>query len=149
MTVESFFFPAARDGVQTVALTRKKGEVAMTATLILAGALFAQSAAPAEPQAGQMEQADVAYQEMTHGQTDAAIASLRAKAGDDPAALINLGTAYARKGMRAEALACFNAAMNSDNRYELQLADGSWMDSRRAARMAAMRLEKAGSLSMR
>jgi len=121
----------------------------MTAALILAGALLAQSATLTEPQTGQVEQSDVAYHELAEGQTDAAIASLRAKAGNDPAALINLGTAYARKGMRAEALAAFTAAMKSDNRYELQLADGTWMDSRRAARMAAMRLEKGEAFSMR
>lgn len=120
----------------------------MTATLILAGLLFSQAAMLAEPQTGTVERTDVAYEAMAQGRTDAAIAQLRDKAGNDPAALINLGTAYARKGMRREAMECFDAAMAAD-RYELQLADGSWMDSRVAARVAAARLDKAGSLAAR
>ncbi|MFA7601825.1 MAG: tetratricopeptide repeat protein [Novosphingobium sp.] len=120
----------------------------MTATLILAGLLLTQTAVPAEPQAGTVERTDVAYEAMTQGRTDDAIAQLRAKAGDDPAALINLGTAYARKGMRHEALECYNAAMAAE-RYDLQLADGSWMDSREAARIAAARLGKGDSLAAR
>jgi hypothetical protein len=123
--------------------------VAMTATLILASALLAQASALIEPQSGRIERADVAYDQLAHGQTDAAIASLRARAGNDPAALINLGTAYARKGMRQEALACFAAAAASDERYDLQLADGSWMDSRRAAQLAAARLSPNGTLTLR
>jgi hypothetical protein len=38
--------------------------------------------------------------------------------------------------MRGEALDCFAAAMASDRRYDLQLAEVPWMDSRRAARLA-------------
>jgi tetratricopeptide (TPR) repeat protein len=121
----------------------------MAATLLLAGILLSQSAALIEPQTGQVERSDVAYEELAQGRTDEAIARLRARAGDDPAALINLGTAYARKGMRQEAMACFDAAMASDDRYELQLPDGSWMDSRRAARIAARKLEQGGAFSMR
>lgn len=120
----------------------------MTATLLLAGVLLSQSAALTEPQIGIIEQVDVAYQEMTTGATDAAIAQLRVRAGNDAAALINLGTAYARKGMQREAKAAFEAAMTAD-RYELQLADGSWMDSRRAARIAAARLDASNSFAAR
>jgi hypothetical protein len=121
----------------------------MTAMLILAGALLSQSATLMEPQTGAIEQADVAYTALAQGQNDAVIAKLRVNASDDPAALINLGTAYARKGMQREAMACFTRAMTSDQRYELQLADGSWMDSRRAARMAAAQLERSGALAAR
>lgn len=124
----------------------------MTAVLIIAGALLAQAVPLVEPQGGGVERTDVAYQEMAHGQTDAAIARLRARlsaVADDPAALINLGAAYARKGMNDQALGCFNAAMSSDNRYELQLADGRWMDSRLVARIAADRLGNGGSLAVR
>lgn len=120
----------------------------MTATLMLAGLMFSQAAVLTEPQPGRVETTDVAYEAMAQGRTDAAIAQLREAAGSDPAALINLGTAYARKGMRAEAMECFTAAMAGE-RYELQLADGSWMDSRRAARIAAARLEKTGTLAAR
>ena len=121
----------------------------MTATLLLAGALLAQAAVAAPPGTSDLDQVDVAYSAMSRGDTDGAIDTLRANAGSDPAALINLGTAYARKGMKTEAVACFNAALASDDRYELQLADGSWMDSRRAARLALERLEKSGTLTMR
>lgn len=121
----------------------------MTATLMLAGVLFSQAAVfTIEPYAGAIDNTEVAYEAMTQGRTDAAIEQLRARAGDDPAALINLGTAYARKGMRAEAKASFDAAIAAD-RYELQLADGSWMDSRRAARVAAARLDKASTFAAR
>lgn len=99
-----------------------------------------------------IEHVDVAYQEMIQGRTDEAIARIRANkhlAANDPAAMINLGTAYARKGMTREALACFEMAKASQDRFELQLADGSWMDSRRAARIAAARLETSGTLAAR
>jgi hypothetical protein len=121
----------------------------MTAMFLLAGALLAQAAPATVPATGGLEQVDVAYAAMSEGRTDAAIEQLRARAGNDPAALINLGTAYARKGMRQQAVDCFAAALASDERYELQLADGSWMDSRRAARIALDRLEKSGTLTMR
>jgi len=120
----------------------------MTAMLMLAGVLLSQSATLIEPQSGTIERVDVAYQAMSQGKTDAAIAQLRDKADGDPAALINLGTAYARKGMRSEALTAFNAAIASP-RYELQLADGTWMDSRRAARTAAAQLEQSSALAAR
>ena len=118
-------------------------------TLLLAGALLSQASMLAVPQQGGIEKVDVAYEALAQGRTDAAIEQLRAGAGSDPAALINLGSAYARKGMRAEALECFNAAVASDEQYELQLADGSWMNSRRAARTAIARLDMAGTLAAR
>ena len=55
---------------------------------------------------------------------------------DDPALLINLGAAYARKGDAARAAGAFQAAIDSDTRYDLELADGTWVDSRQAARRA-------------
>lgn len=117
--------------------------------LLLAGALLSQASPLTVPYEGGIEKVDVAYEALAQGRTDAAIAQLRAQAGDDPAVLINLGSAYARKGMRHEALECFNAAIASEEQYELQLADGSWMNSRRAARIAAARLETAGTLAAR
>lgn len=118
----------------------------MSATLTLAGLLLAQSAWFTAPTT--IEHTDVAYEAMAQGRTEAAITQLRQQGKADAATLINLGTAYARKGQRAEALECFNAAMAAD-RYELQLADGSWMDSRRAARIAAARLDRASTLASR
>lgn len=82
---------------------------------------------------------DVAYAELASGRTDEAVRKLEASGAatsDDPATLINLGAAYARAGMSAKALAAYRAAVTSPVRYDLQLADGNWVDSRFAARRA-------------
>lgn len=63
---------------------------------------------------------------------------------NDPARLINLGTAYARLGDVNRASEAFRRAMYSDTRYDLELADGSVVDSREAARMALAHLEQQG-----
>ncbi|HEX8030595.1 MAG TPA: hypothetical protein VF491_19105 [Vicinamibacterales bacterium] len=125
----------------------------MIVTLILTGALLVEAPA-AEPYFvwDNIERVDVAYREMVQGRTDQAIARIRSNrslATDDPAAMINLGTAYARKGMKREALDCYKAAAASRDRFELQLADGTWMDSRRAAKIAAGRLEDGSALAIR
>ncbi|WP_241557420.1 tetratricopeptide repeat protein [Croceibacterium ferulae] len=82
---------------------------------------------------------DVAYEELATGQTEAALdvihAELASRPGD-PALLINLGSAYLRLGRMAEAQTAFEAAAVSNTRYDLELADGRWVDSRRAARLA-------------
>jgi tetratricopeptide (TPR) repeat protein len=124
------------------------GEFAMT-MLLFAGALLSQASVMTVPHQGGIEKVDVAYEALAQGRTDAAIAQLRSEAGNDPAALINLGSAYARKGMRQEAMDCFTAALASRDQYELQLADGSWMNSRDAARAAAARLERSGAFAAR
>jgi len=123
---------------KTISLT------AMIAVLLPAAAMAEQAAEP--------DRVDVAYEALAAGQTDEAVAKLtkaNASESDDPAALINLGTAYARQGRAAEARAMFIAAMESSSRSELELADGSWVDSRRAAKIALARLEKAEDLVMR
>lgn len=66
----------------------------------------------------------------------------RALGIDDPAALINLGTAHARLGDHAAAGDCYRSALVSRERYDLELADGTWMDSRAAARLALKKLAK-------
>ena len=125
----------------------------MIVTLLLSGALLVEAPLkkPYFP-TDNLEHVDVAYQEMAQGRTDDAIARIRANkalASHDPAAMINLGTAYARKGMNREALECFQAAEVSHDRFELQLADGTWMDSRRAARIAAARLDRTSTFAAR
>ena len=112
----------------------------MSATILLAGLLLTQTTASTVLPDDSVRTADAAYEAMAEGKTDEAIARLSAKADKHPATLINLGTAYARKGMWREARECFDAAMAAD-RVDLQLADGSWMDSRKAARIAAARLD--------
>src|SRR5690606_12298099 len=89
------------------------------------------------------EQIDVAFEALAEGRTADAMVQLQAsheQQASDPAVLINLGTAYARQGRIEEARQMFQAAMTSSERYELELADGSWVDSRVAARMALANL---------
>jgi len=90
------------------------------------------------------ESRDVAYETLAAGDAQQAIANLealRAENPGDPALLINLGSAYAEVGNLAKAEEYYNAAAESDIRYQLELADGSWVDSRRAARTALRNLE--------
>lgn len=89
------------------------------------------------------EQHEVAYDALAAGEAREAVANLEALRADnpgDPALLINLGSAYARLGDVARAEACFREAADSDTRYQLELADGSWVDSRRAAQTALRQL---------
>lgn len=128
----------------------------MAATILIAGALLAQAAAsPATPvvtvEAG-ADRVDVGYEELRSGRPDAAIEQItgnRMLEHGDPAALINLGTAYARLGRKDDAHAAYAAAILSNERYDLQLADGAWMDSRAAARLAIHYLEDNRTLALR
>ncbi len=45
--------------------------------------------------------------------------------------------------------AAFTAAMQSNDHYYLELADGSWVDSRKAAKMALKALEKSSGIALR
>ena len=98
------------------------------------------------------DRVDVAYAELSRGQAEEAAAKLerdRQLEIDDPAKLLNLGAAYARLGRTGEARDLFAAAVMSPNRYDLELADGRWMDSRRAARLALELLEQDRTLAVR
>ena len=91
-------------------------------------------------------QVDVAYDALTANDPAEALSRLessRALDAKDPAALINAGTAYARLGRLKEARDSFRAAMDGRQHYHLELADGTWMDSREAARLAMSRLQYA------
>lgn len=93
---------------------------------------------------------DVAYAELTSGNTDAAVRKLAdAAESSDPAVLINLGAAYARQGATDKALASYRAAIASTERYDLELADGRWMDSRVVARTALSNLQRATAQASR
>lgn len=87
----------------------------------------------------------VAYAELRAGENRAAVEKLT---GDtaldrrDPSRLINLGTAYARLGRTAEAAAAYDNAIGSPIRYDLELADGRYVDSRWAARAALANLNQ-------
>lgn len=116
----------------------------MSAALLIAGAILAQSSVPVVTVTGSAsrtgnERVDVAYEEVSQGRNVAAIARIlrnRELAADDPAAMINMGTAYARMGRESDARDCFVRAIASRDRFDLELADGSWLDSRQAARKA-------------
>src|SRR5688572_16303976 len=104
-----------------------------------------QSAPLAADEQDALAQSEAAYEELNAGQTDEAIRRLEAALKEnhsDPALLINLGTAYTRAGRYDQARDAFRAAIASEDRYQLQLADGTWEDSRKAARIALNSLEE-------
>lgn len=90
-------------------------------------------------------EASISNEALANGQYRQAVAELRQgslEEVNDPARLINLGTAYARLGDFENASDAFRRAMYSDVRYDLELTDGSVVDSRHAARLALAKLEK-------
>lgn len=123
----------------------------MPATLVLAAlAAAAQLTSTPGAEPPTFEQREVAYDQIAAGHADEAIRAIEASLAadpDDPALLINLGAAYARKGDAARAAKAFEAAINSNTRYELELADGTWVDSRRAARRALDTLQHSSQLA--
>ena len=105
---------------------------------IIVSALLLAQAAPAEG-------SEAAYEQLAAGENAGAIARLEAALEEtpgDPALLINLGTAYARAGRMNEARAAFREAIASEDRYRVELADGSWEDSRKVARLALESLDR-------
>lgn len=105
----------------------------------LSAPVFGQSIVVVSPAAKNSGALPVAYEELRTGRNAAAIAHLTttdAVAANDPARLINLGTAYARTGRSDQAAAMYRAAIYSPVRYDLELANGSYVDSRWAARTA-------------
>ena len=117
----------------------------MSLTLVISLLMAVQSAPLAAEEQDSLAQSEAAYEELSAGQTDEAIHRLEAALKDnhsDPALLINLGTAYTRAGRYDEARDAFRAAIASEDRYQLQLADGTWEDSRKAARIALNSLDE-------
>lgn len=97
------------------------------------------------------ETKDTAFEQISAGENREAIAMLEAALSDnpdDPALLINLGSAYAELGEFEQATRYYEAAEASKERYWLELADGEWVDSRSAARVALLKLEER-ALAMR
>jgi tetratricopeptide (TPR) repeat protein len=123
---------------------------------MLAGALLAQGVLPvvtvtAEANRAGTERVDVAYAELSQGRNSEAIARLirnRELATDDPAVMINLGAAYVRSGRDQEARKCYERALASREHYDLELADGRWMNSRQAARKANALLRTRQTLAL-
>lgn len=124
----------------------------MPATLILASLMFAQAAQPAITVESRSDRLDVGYRELVDRRPADAIeriAANRSLEADDPAALINLGTARARLGDRSAAADHYRSALASRQRYDLELADGTWLDSRAAARLAIRMLARGEALALR
>lgn len=113
---------------------------------MIAAALMAQ-AAPAVAEGGFSTETTVISPAMPLA--SAPIAGVPDGVADDAAVLINRGSAYARAGQNARALESYLSAMASDRQYEVRLADGRWMDSRRAARKAADALVQRQALALR
>ncbi|MCL6250371.1 hypothetical protein M3P36_04815 [Altererythrobacter sp. KTW20L] len=117
----------------------------MLATILFGTLAFAQAGSLGVIDEPMREQREVAYDALVTGEARAAVEALEALRADnpgDPALLINLGSAYAALGDTARAEAAYREAATSDIRYQLELADGSWTDSRRAARTALRALEQ-------
>lgn len=111
----------------------------MALMVILAGVLLASSVTPNS----ELERVDVAYSELASGQAKDAVNRIGAgRETRDPTVLINLAAAYTRMGRVAEARQLLRAAIASPDRYDVELADGHWIDSRHAARIALSRLER-------
>lgn len=93
----------------------------------------------------QPEPVDVAFEELVGGANSAAIARIEQNtelASDDPARLINLGIAHARQGSEVQAREMFTAAAINADRYQLETAQGDWVDSRVLARRALAMLSR-------
>ncbi len=125
----------------------------MTTGFIIA-LLFSAQTAPLliAPQADPVERSDAAFDQLAAGETDAAIARLEAQLArqpGQPALLINLGTAYSRAGRIEDAREAYRRAIAARERVELELADGSWADSREAARTALNGLEQRTSFAVK
>lgn len=122
----------------------------MSVTTLLAGVLLAQ-AAPLVLVQDAPAKVDVAYEAMAQGRNEAAVAHILANRdlANDPAALIQLGTASARMGETGKAQDYYEAALASRNVVYLELADGSWMDSRRLARVAIRNLARREAFAAR
>ena len=83
------------------------------------------------------------YDALVAGQNELALQQLEAAVAvdaNDPARLINLGQVYARMGRAGDAARMFMTAMQSDRNFDLVLADGTVINSRKAANQALQNL---------
>jgi len=105
---------------------------------IAAGLTMAALPAVAQAQEGEIGYAKgaLAYDALVAGDNQAAVEKLESGKLNDPAVMINLGQAYARTGRSSDAVKMFMAAMNSNRSFDLVLADGQVINSRKAAQIA-------------
>lgn len=109
-------------------------------------AIAAHSPAPitADMAADRMAQ-DFGTRELVEGRNAAAIQTLSEDgriAAQDPALLINLAIAHARRGDDERARRLFETVIAAADRVELETADGRWVDSRALARTGIAMLER-------
>lgn len=99
--------------------------------------LAAAAAASAQPAL------EVGYSELIRGDDAAAIAVLERQntAAHDPAGLINLGIANARRGDYERARAYFQTVIDRREIVELETSTGEWHDARTLARRALAMLD--------
>lgn len=102
--------------------------------------LFAASVASGMPPV------EAAYEQLAAGRDAEAIVLIESEApvAGEPAQLINLGIAYARRGDAERARALFQAARRAPERVELETATGEWIDSRVLAGQALAMLDSGG-----
>ena len=110
-------------------------------SMILAAAILV--TAPSAP----ADRVDAAFDDVIANRDREAIARIEDSA-EHPAALINLGIAYARQGDSQRAREAFERATRFDSRYHLETASGEWVDSRKLALRAIAALER-GELAPR
>lgn len=119
--------------------------MALGTTLALVMLMQASGQVAGQADASVAEPVDVAFEELSIGENNAAIERIEQNAAlnvDDPARLINLGIAHARQGSDSLAREMFAAAVRHDARYQLETAKGEWVDSRVLARRALAMLDR-------
>ena len=109
------------------------------------GLLIAATPALAEAPEGEIGYAkgSLGYDALVPGDNKTALAQLEAAedvSANDPARLINLGQAYLRSGRTGDAAEMFMAAMNNNRSFDLVLADGTVINSRKAAKLALRKM---------
>ncbi|QWC57292.1 hypothetical protein F7D01_09515 [Erythrobacter sp. 3-20A1M] len=110
----------------------------MMITSVVATMLLAQAAGSGS------DRIEVAYDELSANRNATAIRKMeRTDDGmeDSAARLINLGIAYARAGDTDRARDLFTRAARAE-RYDLETADGEWVDSRKLALQALASLDR-------
>jgi Tfp pilus assembly protein PilF len=82
---------------------------------------------------------ELGYDALMAGDNQRAAQQILAHADEntsDPAKLLNLGRAYQRMGRNADAIRMFQSAITSRDIFDVELADGTIMSSREAAKIA-------------
>lgn len=115
-----------------------------TAWAAAAFALALAGSATAAPQSGEVgyPQGALGYDALVQGDFRTAEIQLQTSpsAANDPARLINMGYLYLRTGRIANARQMFEAARDSRDHFDVELANGTTADSRDVATRALARL---------